>query len=236
MIPSAKELRAEAWNALREGSYWPFVGTQFILSLIGVCFFLPVALIAGLCFSAIGDNGQPEGIYLYAFGMTIAMLVVVPILYFSGLNMFSQCRMAQGVMRRNMRFEMFWSGWGHGWRTAWLMLVQSLYIQLWTLLLIVPGIFKAFSYAMAYFVFSDHPDWSANRCLEESERLMKGSRWRLFCLNFSFIGWYLLMIAASFLPSGWVASYFLLPYVYAANAAFYEDLKARAPTVDFMLA
>lgn len=234
MIPTAKELRAEAWNALREGSYWPFVGALLILSLISVGFIFPSALIVGITVSSVGDNLEP--VRLYALGMLLATLIAVPLLYFSGLNMFSQSTMSLLVMRRNMKFEQFWSGWGHGWRTVWLMLVQSLYIQLWCLLLIVPGIMKAFSYSMAYFVLADHPDWGANQCLAESQRLMKGSRWRLFCLNFSFIGWYLLLIAAAFLPCGGFAQYFLFPYVYSANAAFYEDLKARSPNLDAMLA
>lgn len=100
------------------------------------------------------------------------------------------------------------------------------YVSLWSLLLIVPGILKSLSYAMTVYVQVEHPDWTANQCIDESCRLMEGNRWRLFCLGVSFIGWYLLLIVASLVPiAGNFAQYFLMPYTLAAISRFYFEIK-----------
>ena len=93
------------------------------------------------------------------------------------------------------------------------------FIFLWSLLFIVPGIIKAHSYAMAKFILADNPDMEGIAALKASEKLMYGNRWRLFCLRFSFIGWFFLAV----LTFG-IGFIFLNPYVKAAETAFYLDL------------
>ena len=70
--------------------------------------------------------------------------------------------------------------------------LQGLYIALWSLLLVIPGIVKTYSYAMTPYIMSEHPSLTANEAITESRRIMNGNKWRLFCLDFSFIGWELL--------------------------------------------
>lgn len=67
-----------------------------------------------------------------------------------------------------------------------------LYTLLWSLLFIVPGIVKSYSYAMTAFILTENPDLTAGEAITRSRHLMAGNRWRLFCLEFSFIGWELL--------------------------------------------
>ncbi len=98
-------------------------------------------------------------------------------------------------------------------------LIQTLFIFLWSLLFIIPGIIKAYSYAMTHFIAKDNPELTAKEVLDTSERLMKGNKWRLFVLKFSFIGWNLLAI----LTFG-IGFIFLQPYKVAAKAHFYEEL------------
>ena len=100
-----------------------------------------------------------------------------------------------------------------------LRLLSGLYVALWTLLFIIPGIIKAFSYAMAPYIKAEHPEWSANECITLSRQLMKGHKFELFCLGLSFIGWDLLCIFT--LGIGY---FFLTPYKQAATAAFYRNL------------
>ena len=100
--------------------------------------------------------------------------------------------------------------------------MHDLFICLWTLLFIIPGIIATYSYSMAYYIKNDHPEYKWNECLKESKRMMKGYKWKLFCLEFSFIGWH---IVAAFVPV--VGSWFVSPYVHAAQASFYEELKAN---------
>ncbi len=99
-------------------------------------------------------------------------------------------------------------------------LLKGLYILLWTLLLIVPGIVKNYSYAMTEFVMKDNNELSYNAAIEESMRLMEGHKMQLFLLDLSMIGWLLL----SFLTLG-IGFLFLEPYVQSCHAHFYEDLK-----------
>ena len=105
-------------------------------------------------------------------------------------------------------------------------LLMSLYILLWSLLLIVPGIMAAYSYAMTPYILTDHPDMTAGEAIARSKELMAGNRWRLFCLQFSFIGW--IILAALTLGIG---NLWLTPYTHAAEAAFYRNL-VPAPASD----
>ena len=127
--------------------------------------------------------------------------------------------------------------------------LTGLYIGLWSLLFIIPGIVKSFSYAMTPYILTEHPEMSANEAITESRRIMAGNRWRLFCLDLSFIGWDLLcaapvlvavmcMTALAFaarnpllillafplaIPLS-AGTLFLRPYREAAHAAFYREI------------
>lgn len=69
---------------------------------------------------------------------------------------------------------------------------RNLYVTLWSLLFLIPGIIANFSYYMTPFILCENPDMTAREAIKESKQLMKGNKWRLFCLEFSFYGWYLL--------------------------------------------
>lgn len=96
----------------------------------------------------------------------------------------------------------------------------TIFTALWTLLFFIPGIVKSYSYSMTYFILKDNPEMSANDAITESRKMMNGNKWRLFCLDFSYIGWFLLCL----LTAG-LLSFLVQPYMYAAHAAFYESLK-----------
>jgi len=107
------------------------------------------------------------------------------------------------------------------WHKVWGMFLMYLFIALWTLLFILPGIVKAFSYALTPYILEENPDLSANEAIDHSRAMMKGHKFDLFYLYLSFIGWFLL----SFLTLG-NGFFWLIPYMYTAQAAFYEDVKA----------
>ena len=87
------------------------------------------------------------------------------------------------------------------------------------LLLIVPGIIAVYRYALAPYLMAEDPEMGAMEAIEKSKELMKGNKWRLFCLQFSFIGWMLL----SSLTFG-LGNLALRPYQEAAYAAFYREV------------
>jgi len=99
--------------------------------------------------------------------------------------------------------------------------LSGLFVMLWSLLFVIPGIIKAFGYSMAYFIMHDNPDIRPREALKKSEAMMKGHKFRYFALQLSFIGWYLLGILS--LGIGYI---WLSPYVYLAMGNFYENLKA----------
>ena len=116
-------------------------------------------------------------------------------------------------------FETLFSYFPH-WKTvAAAQLLQTVYIFLWTLLLVIPGIVAGYSYAMTGYILAEHPELSASETIAQSKAMMEGNRWRLFCLQFSFIGWDIL--CALTLGIGNLA---LRPYRHAAEAAFYREL------------
>ena len=100
----------------------------------------------------------------------------------------------------------------------------GIYTVLWTLLLIIPGIIKAYSYAMAPYVFKDNPEISCDDAIKESMRLMDGHKLQLFLLDLSFIGW--VILASLTLGIGFL---WLVPYWQTTRVHFYEDLKKEMP-------
>lgn len=90
-------------------------------------------------------------------------------------------------------------------------------------LLIIPGIVMAYSYSMVDFVLADNPDMGAREALSESRRIMRGNRFKLFCLGLSFIGPALLCVLTLGIGFIW-----FLPYQNATMAAFYEEARKNA--------
>ena len=100
--------------------------------------------------------------------------------------------------------------------------MQAIFIFLWSLLFIIPGIVKSYSYAMCMYVKSDHPDYDWRACLDTSRQLMQGNKWRLFVLDLSFIGWYIVGAMVVGIGTLWVT-----PYHQATRAQFYEALVSQ---------
>ena len=100
-----------------------------------------------------------------------------------------------------------------------LSLLTAIFVTLWTLLLIIPGIIAGYSYAMAPYILYEHPGLRPMDAIKASKELMRGNKWRLFCLELSFFGWALL----SALTLG-IGTFWLRPYEEAAQASFYRQI------------
>jgi uncharacterized membrane protein len=107
------------------------------------------------------------------------------------------------------------------WHKVWGMLLMNIFIFLWSLLFIIPGIVKIFSYAMTPYILEEHPELSANEAIDRSRAMMKGHKFDLFWLLLSFIGWGILSLFTFGIGALWLG-----PYFQGAHAAFYEDVKA----------
>lgn len=99
-------------------------------------------------------------------------------------------------------------------------LLMGIFVALWSLLLVVPGIIKGYSYRMAYYIANDHPEYTWRQCLDESIKMTNGHKMELFVLDLSFIGWYIV---------GWlclgIGTLWVMPYHMASVANYYEALK-----------
>ena len=100
------------------------------------------------------------------------------------------------------------------------LLLVGIKTVLWTLLFIIPGIIKSYEYAIIPYILADDPEISSKDAFKKAKQMMNGNKWRLFKLEFSFIGWTLLCV----LTLG-IGTFFLIPYVNAATAEFYVELK-----------
>ena len=107
-------------------------------------------------------------------------------------------------------------------KALWLCIVMTFFISLWSLLLVVPGIVKAYSYSQAFFILAENPNMRAIDALRESKKIMHGKKWDLFVLELSFIWWILLGVVTFGLAYIWVG-----PYMYATFANFYLGIKGE---------
>ena len=102
-------------------------------------------------------------------------------------------------------------------------LLQGLFVFLWSLLFVIPGVIMAYAYSMAIYVANDNPDMQAMDAIRKSRELMDGHKWDLFVLDLSFIGWILLCL----LTCG-IGFFFLAPYIEMAHVEFYRELTEQA--------
>lgn len=101
----------------------------------------------------------------------------------------------------------------------------TLYTILWTLLLIIPGIIKSYSYAMTYYIISDEPELSIHQAITKSRKLMNGHKWDFFVLQLSFLGWVILSLLTLGIGLLWV-----IPYFSSTSAQFYLKLREAEQT------
>ena len=102
------------------------------------------------------------------------------------------------------------------------MLLRDVFIFLWSLLFVIPGIVAAYRYALAPYLIAEHPEIGVMEAISQSKALMRGNKWRLFCLQLSFIGWGILSTLTMGIGHLWLA-----PYRNAAETAFYLELTGR---------
>lgn len=198
----AKELRESAWEHKR-GQWGLLAGIWFVYAVI-------VGAIGSLSATSI----------IPVIGSIIVFVSSVAVLLISGPFMLGLSKASLEVSEgKHTSFNKLFSGFKQFGAAFLLMILIDIFVFLWSLLLIIPGIIKAYSYSMSWFVLADRPDLTANEARKRSMYLMKGHKWRLFCLDFSFIGWYLLSILTLGILSFWV-----MPYHLTARAEFYQEL------------
>ena len=106
-------------------------------------------------------------------------------------------------------------------RTVGAMFLRDLFICLWSLLFIIPGLLKLYSYRMVPYILADDPSIGGKDAITLSRQMMNGHKWNTFVLDLSFIGWELLSV----LTAGLLGLFYVKPYEYATGAELYQVLK-----------
>lgn len=186
-----------------------------IMGFLGYPMYLVSVLADAPAFSMVVFSPIPP------FGLFLAgMGIIVPVLSWSFILAF-----LLPVRGRELKLKALTYGF-HNFKRVWcLQMLIFVYEFLWSLLLIVPGIVKAYSYAMAPYILADNPGMGANEAITRSRKMMDGHKWRLFCLEISFIGWALLNALTLGFGTLWLA-----PYQATAFAHFYDELSRAAST------
>ena len=99
--------------------------------------------------------------------------------------------------------------------------LTGLFVMLWSLLFLIPGVIAAYRYRLAVYLLVDHPEYSPMQCISESKRLMYGHKWELFTLDLSFIGWAMLAVVPII---GWLVEIWNTPYFATTYALYYQEL------------
>lgn len=100
------------------------------------------------------------------------------------------------------------------------MFFKDLYVFLWTLLFIIPGVYKKYQYRMVPYIMAEHPEMNYKEALELSKNMMDGEKWHAFVLDLSFVLWHVL----GMITCGILEAFYIAPYQNLTNAELYRTI------------
>lgn len=228
-MTSAAEFRKQGRDALQ--NKWSLaIGICFIASLLGASF----GIDGGFVLNKLTDIWAEHLdffpydinliIYLGVKFLSILGLVLTLIsLVVGGATVIGYARFNLNLVDgREAKFSQLFSEYTHLFRGFAMYFLQSLYILLWSLLLIIPGIIALLSYAMTPYIMAENPDIGANEAIHTSKEMMNGNKASLFFLYLSFIGWFILALLTLNIGFLWLG-----PYMEATVAAFYREVSKK---------
>ena len=193
-MKKAREYRAAARETLGHSIF----GTKWMYALLAV-------LVYSLLLGAVS-----------ALGVGILGLLISGPLAYGCVSVFLRIKRNEDEKADMSRlFDGFKEKFGESVVTA---LLETLFLFLWSLLLIIPGIIKSYSYAATMYLVRER-NLQGNEAITESRKLMNGKKWKLFCLDLSFIGWYIVGMLCLGIGVLWVETYHE-----AAKTHFIEDV------------
>lgn len=250
------EIKAEARALLRSGTVSPlrmtlfFLAIQLLLDLIdtGASFMLSGSVATIDLSDPYALSTLLAGFGSFAFFVSILIALITTVLW-AGYTCY-----CFGIHRReHMPYESLFDAFSFAGRVILLEIVQTVFIVLWSLLFIVPGIIAMYRYSFAVMNLCENPDLGVMEALRLSKQQTVGYKWQLFVLHLSFIGWYLLgglvaslyeLCLAPLMPNTFfgaligaalyalfaaVVDVYLTPYVQLSECGFY--LRATEPIV-----
>ena len=225
----SKELRAKAWESLK-GKYWMALAVVLVLSLI-ISIGTSMVSIANNMTEVVNmvDPAEMDSTMKVGAGVVLGAAFIMSVIGFL-LSVFVGTPAEIGLCNYFIKntdstpsFKDAFSGYKVKYaRNAGALLLVAIKSILWTLLFIIPGIIKSFEYQIIPYILADDPEITTKDAFKKAKEMMTGNKWRLFKLDLSFFGWYVLCV----LTLG-IGTIFLLPYLNAAIAEFYVELKNK---------
>jgi uncharacterized membrane protein len=160
------------------------------------------------------------GVRIYPVSGIVGIILAGPMAL--GVSIFSL------ALARNQqaRFEQIFDGFFNFVTSLAAYLLMVLFVILWTLLLIIPGIIAALSYSLTFFILADDPAIGPMEAIDKSKKMMYGFKWKYFCLALRFLGWAILCLFTLGIGFLW-----LIPYMQVSFANFYDDVKANQANI-----
>lgn len=232
---SRARLKEMARTALH-GSYWRSVLVAFILLLItgGTSVFSSANNVSenissgnsGDIFSTYGSF-QISGAFLAALLISVVTAGIIAVAL--GIFVLNPLEVGcKNYFRKDIFAPQSLDSLGAGFQGNYLNVVKTiflrdLYIFLWSLLLIIPGIVKAYEYMMVPYLLSEDPSMPTEEAFARSKAMMDGEKWNVFVLDLSFLGWNILGACTL----GILTVFYVAPYQYLTHAALYGALKQK---------
>ena len=154
-----------------------------------------------------------------AGGTTLLSLLIIPLQPAYYIALLQKARNSEETLLRST-VQQFTKNYSRLLLSGILISIIVSVLSIFTLL--IGGIIFSYAYRMVPYLISDYPDLPATEAMKISREMMRGYKWKLFLLDFSFIGWWIL----TFITLG-LGVFLLVPYTQTATAVFYEDLKAK---------
>ncbi|MDR1616914.1 MAG: DUF975 family protein [Syntrophomonadaceae bacterium] len=172
------------------------------IGILLVCYLIVLVFSLGICLLMPIAGGLIVIIIYPSFYMGITMIFL---------------NLTEGV---KPKVEDLFKGFNFFGKALWLSILINVFVFLWLLLLIVPGIIKMLSYSMSYYILAENPEMSALEALNRSKEIMHGHKKDLFILFWSFFWWFLL----GSVTLG-IAYIYVWPYLIATVTNFYKAIK-----------
>lgn len=164
-------------------------------------------------------------VFFIGFVTVISMLLLWALitLIIGGVIELGYCRFNKNLIKgTNPQFSDLFSQFNLFGKALGLRIVTIIFVTLWSLLFIIPGIIAAYRYSMAFYIMDDNPSIDIMEAIRQSKAMMQGNKGRLFCLELSFIGWAILSLLTFGIGFLWLG-----PYISAATAAFYLEVSGQ---------
>jgi len=172
--------------------------------------------------SASGDTGWLSGVVIGIVAVASILSIAYSILIANVIEYGSSITFLKFVREEKINIENLFSGFKDYGRVVVTIFLRNLFIFLWSLLLIVPGIIKGYSYSMTEYLIADDSSLDSLSAISKSKEMMIGWKGKLFLLDLSLIGWWFLCILTCGIGFLWLGAYFK-----SNRAMFYQELSGQ---------